>query len=195
MSDIKESFYNRLNTIREEYRSDIDKKQPKWHWHLTDKPDFKIDSKKGPEDMQPTVSPTSGSYLHGRKTKVHAGRLQTVPAGLKKSYDTGYSKPGTMAKAWSNSMPWKTHAVAMDVSGTKKKSFYRGDIESDDDVETLHRNPEKAKVKKIYPIKKAMAIDKRYASKLKANKKFLAKKDKQANRYPKLNPKTDIYEE
>lgn len=187
MSFITENFINKYRALREEYRGDVDKKQSKWHWHLTDKPDFKVSSDKGPEDMQMPVS--KGKYVRDRKTKTHAGRLQTAPAGEKSDYHTG-----TVAKNWSKSMPWKTHAVAMDVSGTKKKSFYRGDIDSKDDVETLHKNPEKAKVKKIYPIAKAMAIDKRYASKRVAHQKFLAKKEKQSNRYPKLDPKKDVYE-
>lgn len=184
MSDIKEDFRNRYREIREEYRSDVDKQQPKWHWHLTDNPKFKHDSKKGPTDMQPPVG-ADKKYIHGRGVKVHGGRLQTAPAGVKSDYNTG-----TVAKNWSKSMPWKTHAVAMDVSDTKKKSFFRGDGDSTDDVETLHTNPEKAKVKKVYPIKKAMEIDKRYAAKRIAHAAY----QKKLNRYPKLDPKKDVYE-
>jgi hypothetical protein len=144
----------------EKFRSDLDREHPKLHWHLTDDPKFKVDKERGPEDW---------TKKHGlRKGRgEHRGLMQTAPAGIATKSDHPADFQSSAVHQWRGWLD-KKYAAAVDLSKTKHRTFQRGFA-----PETLVHDPEHARVKKVYPIEKAIKMDYRLTDKRRAHAKHL----------------------
>ena len=156
--------------LLEAFRSDIDKKYT-LHWHMHGNDDFKLDTEKGPKDhIRPPM-------VRNSKRKIHKGSIQTVPAGHWDENDPWKDDllpRKTSLYSWRGWMGGqKSHATALDISKTKRKTFDRTDCGAKLPVETVSKNDGKIKQKKTYTIWKAIDMDARLAKKREAHKKFI----------------------
>ncbi len=102
------------------------------YWHITDNPNFKIDSLKGPRDMSSIAS-----------GQMEPGKLMIT----------------SHLEHWTENYPNRKYAAMIDMSDVHKSHYWQ--VKRGFGNEFWVEHPDKAKVMKVLPIHKALSLDRR----------------------------------